>query len=309
MTAVTVYLIGPQDLGKHAIAQALGRHHYKVIDNHLIDTPILSLVTRNSGDPIPEEAWHAIRQIRQATLEFMAQDTRSHYVLTNALHHTGSDRHLYTEVKKAAEIRQSIFMPIQLTRAHTQDPIEALPITHPNLRTLDITALTPTEAANTLLEWIKETLQNPEKIGTAHLPVDHIFITEGEKARANLQIREGMKAYNITQIGPYKRIPFALHMQNETGTVIAGITGHFLQPLCTLTQTWVQEHYCHQKLGTKLIKALEDYLKEQGCNVIQAEVEDFQIKAFYEKMGFKSLAHFESTRYPEHKQYIMRKQL
>ncbi len=309
MTAVTIYLIGPEELGKHAIAQALGRHHYKVIDNHLIDTPILSLVTRNSGDPIPEAAWQSIQQIRQATLDFMAQDLRSHYVLTNALHNTGYDRHLYTEVKKAAELRKSLFLPVQLTLAHKRDPIEALPITHPHLKNLDITTLTPIDTAKILLDWVQDCLHTPEALAAAQLPVDHVFITEGEKARANLQIREGMKTYNCSQIGPYKRVPFTLHMQNETSTVIAGITGHFLAPLCTLTQIWVQEHYCHQKLGTKLMQALENYLKEKGCNVIQAEVEDFQVKAFYEKMGFNTIANFDSTRYPEHKQYIMRKTL
>lgn len=127
--------------------------------------------------PIPEEAWAAIHKIRQVVLAFVADDRHHHYVLTNELLEEEIDYVIYDQVKKAAEDRGSIFIPVKFKVSHdehhkritnpqrkdrfkeTKYPIERIKkgmisVEHPNLLVLDVTELTPKESADKILEFV-----------------------------------------------------------------------------------------------------------------------------------------------------------
>ncbi len=178
---ITLYLIGFAGTGKYTIAKEFSAAGYKLVDNHLINNAIFSLLTLEAGTSIPEEAWEAIHKIRHAILEFVAQDWHNNYVLTNELLEEEIDHTIYNQVQKTAENRGSIFVPIKLLLSdiehqkritnpqrkerfkETYYPLERfkkgiITIYHPNLMTLDVTDLTPKESAERILAFVDKIL-------------------------------------------------------------------------------------------------------------------------------------------------------
>ena len=177
---ITIYLIGHAGVGKYTITKALSGFNFKIVDNHLINNPIFSLLDLDGKTPIKENAWETIGEIRKSVLGFVCQDGLSNYVFTNQLLEEKIDYLIYNQVKNAAEARGSIFIPVKLTISaesehkkrisnpqrkerfkETTLPLDRIAkgliqIQHPNLKELDVTNLTPEQAAAHLLEFVKE---------------------------------------------------------------------------------------------------------------------------------------------------------
>lgn len=173
---ITIYLIGRPGCGKYTCAKELATYDFKVVDNHLINNPIFSLLNLDGKTPIPKDVWQLIDVIREAVLTFIKQDRHSNYVLTNVLYETEEDHELYDQVRSAAEIRGSLFVPIifhiELEEHHkrvstperrlrfkqTEISEECLnsfliKISHPNLKQIDVTSLAAGEVAKQLYAW------------------------------------------------------------------------------------------------------------------------------------------------------------
>jgi hypothetical protein len=179
---ITLYLIGFAGTGKYTIAKELAETSYKLIDNHLINNPIFSLLDLESTTPIPEEAWDAIHKIREAVLDFIAQDRKNNYVLTNELLEDDYDHVLFNQVKHVAEKKGSLLIPIilvvsdeehqkRMTNPQRKDRLKEttypaerfkkglISIDHPNLMTLDVSDLTPRESAETINVFVGNILE------------------------------------------------------------------------------------------------------------------------------------------------------
>lgn len=178
----TLYLIGFAGTGKYTIAKELAETSYKLIDNHLINNPIFSLLDLDGTTPIPEEAWEAIHKIREAVLDFIVQDRRYNYVLTNELLEDDYDHSLFNQVKQLSEDRGSLLIPVilvvsdeehqkRMTNPQRKDCLKEtiypperfkkglISIDHPNLMTLDVTDLTPRESAETIKALVGDILE------------------------------------------------------------------------------------------------------------------------------------------------------
>lgn len=179
---ITIYLIGHAGVGKYTIAKELSKFNFKVVDNHLINNPIFSLLDLDGTTPIKVDAWKAINEIRKSVLGFVCQDTQSNYVFTNQLLEEKIDHVIYNQVKNTAEARESIFIPVKLIISDESEhkkrisnpqrkerfkettlPLDRIAkgliqIQHPNLKYLDITHLTPAQVVKHLLEFMQKTL-------------------------------------------------------------------------------------------------------------------------------------------------------
>jgi hypothetical protein len=185
MTELTtiIYLTGKPGIGKYTIAKELAsRHGFIVCDNQLINNPIFELLQYDGYAKIADSAWEAITRIRTVIFDFLAQGTQNSYVLTNCLADTEEDKQLYGQVQKMAEKRRSLFIPValQITKeAHLKrltrperrerwksiDPSDAedngalIPISHPNLFRLNISHLSPEDAAEAVMSHVKSVLR------------------------------------------------------------------------------------------------------------------------------------------------------
>ena len=177
---IILYLTGKPGVGKYTIAKELAKNYgFIICDNQLINNPIFELLQYNGYAKIPNFAWEAVARIRTEILSFLTRLPQNNYVLTNCLAENDEDRKLYEEVENMATLRNSIFIPVRLSitkeehlkrivqpgrrdRWKSIDPTEAedngplLSITHPNLLELDVTNLTPENAAEKIAGHIKK---------------------------------------------------------------------------------------------------------------------------------------------------------
>lgn len=170
-----IYLTGKPGVGKYTIAKELAANHgFIVCDNQLINNPIFELLQYDGYAKIPDFAW----DIRAEVFDFLAHHTQNSYVLTNCLANTQEDGEIYGQVQYIAQTRGSLFIPVQiqinkeehlkrLTRPERRqrwksiDPLDAedngplISISHPNLFSLNVTNLSPKDAAEAIMNHIK----------------------------------------------------------------------------------------------------------------------------------------------------------
>lgn len=176
---IIIYISGKPGVGKYTIAKTLAKKYgFIVCDNQLINNPVFELLQYDGYAPIPDFAWDAIGRIRAEIFDFLAKVPQNSYVLTNNLYEDEGDRNLYEHVKQLAEVRGSLFVPVRLLiseeehlkrivrperreRLKSIDPqdvyntIPLLAITHPHFFEIDVTAISPEEAADEILSHVK----------------------------------------------------------------------------------------------------------------------------------------------------------
>jgi len=176
-----IHLNGFPGTGKYTVAKEIVKQaDVRLVDNHLINNPVFSLMRLDGKTEIPESAWVNIRVIRQAVLDTMARISPAEYnfVMTNVLFDDDpGDHDIMARVMDIVRQRQSIFVPVKLvisdvaehvkritdpareTRMKETDPdaparyaqSTLLKTDHPNLLVLDVTALPPAESARAIL--------------------------------------------------------------------------------------------------------------------------------------------------------------
>ncbi len=178
-----IYLTGKPGVGKYTIAKELAANHdFIVCDNQLINNPIFELLQYDGYAKIPDFAWEAIGNIGRCISTFLIKERHNSYVLTNNLYEDAGDKVRYAEVVYMAEARGSIFVPIRLLidqdehlrrvvnpnrrdRWKSIDPQDVydetplLSIVHPHLLELDVSKLSPEDAAEAIMNHIKSLLR------------------------------------------------------------------------------------------------------------------------------------------------------
>jgi hypothetical protein len=182
---VMVYLVGFPGTGKLTVARELALLlQARVVDNHWINNPILGLIDSDRVTPFPEDVWDQIAKVRQAVLDTIAalSAPESNFIITHAGYDDDpEDWKIYNAIARAAERRGALFVPIRLLCAEEEllrrvvsserasnlksmDPQAAsrdakgrdvLAVSHANAKTLDVTALSPQEAARRILTHIR----------------------------------------------------------------------------------------------------------------------------------------------------------
>jgi len=88
-----------------------------LVDNHLINNPVLSVVRGSSIVKTADETWNRIRAIRDIvydTIRNVAPKTAS-FVLTNFLTDDPSNQRIFNQVQCLAKDREARFVPVILT--------------------------------------------------------------------------------------------------------------------------------------------------------------------------------------------------
>lgn len=173
---IIIYLTGFSGTGKYTIAKKISKLGYKLVDNHLINNPIFSLL--EDDDTSNDDAFEKINQIRSVVFDFMREDRKSNYILTNELLENDYHYNIYKQVLQVANHRHSLFIPIKLVisreerakrivqkeravRFKTTNVEEVyqknklIKISHPNQIELNVTHLSADEAASKIMQYVK----------------------------------------------------------------------------------------------------------------------------------------------------------
>ncbi len=182
---VIVYLIGFPGTGKYTIAQELVRRaDFRLIDNHLINNPVFSLVHADGKTKLPEDIWDNVTRIWDVVLDTMVHISPAEYsfILTNHLveNDAGDLRH-YGKIEAAARQRQALFVPVRLMLSDVNEHIKRITAKnravrmkennpeapkryaaqqildpgHPDGLTIDVTNLPATQVADAILDHVK----------------------------------------------------------------------------------------------------------------------------------------------------------
>lgn len=181
MKNVIIYLIGFPGTGKYTIAKEISNlEKFIVVDNHLINNPVFSLIPLDGKTKLPSRIWDNTEKIWDAVLDTMVHISPAEYnfVLTNALFNDNEeDVIVYKKIEQMATARKSKFIPVRLTCSaselqkriiskdrgarmkevsaeaalHYHEKEEVLKFDHPNRIDLDVSNLTATEAALKIL--------------------------------------------------------------------------------------------------------------------------------------------------------------
>ena len=170
--------------GKYTIARALSNHTgAKLIDNHLINNSIFTAVNADGVTPLAAEVWDKVKQIRRIVYDTIRDLSPAgmSFIFTSELRQNNpADYVAFAEVRKLANARGSLFVPIRLVcdveelcrRIVSPDRRERLKDTNPesarrksaedmvlaprhsNLRTIDVTTRSPQSTVAAILKEI-----------------------------------------------------------------------------------------------------------------------------------------------------------
>ena len=184
MINTIIYLFGFAGTGKYTIAKEIAaRIDARLVDNHLICNPIFSLLRLDGKTKLPPGVWDYTRQIAATVRDAMVRLSSSdeNFVITNFLSQEDKDDHrIYEETLVMAEKRNAFFVPVRLVcdlpelqkrivqndrraRMKMTDPDKiavhyqnytVLNPEHPYKLELDVTHLSPQQAADVILNHV-----------------------------------------------------------------------------------------------------------------------------------------------------------
>lgn len=180
-----IYLLGFPGTGKYTVAQEIAaRAGFRIVDNHLINNPIFTVVRVDGKTPLPREVWKHAGDIGRVVFECVRtlSPPDFSFVLTNALYDDQIEDHeWFAEIAGLAAERRALFVPVRMIltdndehrrrvtdprreqRMKETDPAapekysgrEVLNPNHPHLLTLDVTNLTSAETAEKILSHVR----------------------------------------------------------------------------------------------------------------------------------------------------------
>jgi hypothetical protein len=180
-----VLLIGFAGTGKYTIGRELcERTGARLIDNHLINNPIFTVVNADGVTPLPPRVWDRVKEVRAAVYEAIRELSPPElgFVFTMELRESNpADLGAFWELDQLAAERQSRFVPIRLIcgveelcrrvvdpgrvamlkeispelarRKSAEDLVLNAP--HPNQRTLDVTKRTASGSVDAILDEVR----------------------------------------------------------------------------------------------------------------------------------------------------------
>ncbi|HKW37315.1 MAG TPA: GNAT family N-acetyltransferase [Burkholderiales bacterium] len=79
---------------------------------------------------------------------------------------------------------------------------------------------------------------------------------------------------------------FAAVRRDESGSIVAGISGYTWGGCCYVAHLWVSEPLRARGLGRALLSAAEAHAKRKDCKIVLLASHSFQSPAFYENLGY-----------------------
>ncbi len=185
MKNTIIHLLGFQGTGKSTIAKELCKlADIKLVDNHSVYAPIMTLIHEDGITPIPPRTWDNISKIWEAvhdTITYISPTDYNFVITNNLINEVEEHKECTTKWQACAKQRNGIYIPVRLTinieenkkritqPERTSRQKETNPETpannakkytiiktgHPYELTLDVTTLSAKDAAKTILDHIK----------------------------------------------------------------------------------------------------------------------------------------------------------
>ena len=135
-----------------------------------------------------------------------------------------------------------------------------------------------------------------------------VELDERPRAEDARVVSEGLLEFNRAVIGDANEIQLGVFVRDASGRVIGGLLGHVRWRWVYVAKLWLPDELRGQGVGTRVMKAVEDYARGHGCLGIYLDTFEYQALPFYEKLGYVQFGVLEGYP-PGYKQFHLRKEL
>jgi len=103
-------------------------------------------------------------------------------------------------------------------------------------------------------------------------------------------LSERIYEYNAAATGYFDAESFGAEHRDESGTILAGISGFTWGGCGFVSQLWVSEERRGRGLARALLEVFEKNAVAKGCRIALLTSHSFQSPGFYERMGYEKQA-------------------
>lgn len=123
-----------------------------------------------------------------------------------------------------------------------------------------------------------------------------LFVDWSPDSRDHAALLQSLVRDNTTRGGPsgYRNVAIIVR-DHDSGEVSSGVWGHILHGWIFVELLYVAESDRHQGLGSRLLTAVENVAREQGCVGVWLNSYAFQAPGFYEKNGYETFGELENS--------------
>ena len=143
---------------------------------------------------------------------------------------------------------------------------------------------------------------------------EEIKIVKEENKKANRFIKHNLHKYNVNHCDYIMRNSTKFHNNKiegnftiyDNGKIVGGVLGYIKYGWYYLDEFYIDEGYRNKNIGSKMIKIVEKFAKENKALGVRVDSWSFQAPLFYQKLGYKVCNIFEDCP-PGTKTYYMYK--
>ena len=117
-----------------------------------------------------------------------------------------------------------------------------------------------------------------------------IEFRRGNSLEIETFLAERIYELNSKATGYFDGESFAAVQRDESGTILAGISGYTWGGVCFVSYLWVAEEHRGKGTGGALLRIAEQHAKDKGCIVALLSTHSFQSPGFYTHMGYEQQA-------------------
>jgi len=118
----------------------------------------------------------------------------------------------------------------------------------------------------------------------------HRLVVEDSPDPADLALLETeVAAAAIAAAGQGEDQEFGIFLRDETGRVMAGISGSVWGGYCELQAMWVHESLRGQGLARVLMARAEAEARRRGCRLVVFLAYDLLVPGFYSRLGYETV--------------------
>lgn len=114
--------------------------------------------------------------------------------------------------------------------------------------------------------------------------------------------------FNEQRVGPRKTLRFMLSVRDDTGLLLAGLTGETFWNALFVHDLWVDADRRRNGHGSALVGRAEQIARERGCEISILSTFSFQAPGFYESLGYRVFGDVADVP-PGHRRYWLSKRL
>jgi GNAT superfamily N-acetyltransferase len=98
----------------------------------------------------------------------------------------------------------------------------------------------------------------------------------------------GLAAFNDSDVGPANRIALAVVVRDDTGAIVAGVSGYTAWGWLYLQWLWVAEAQRGQRLAGRMLALAEDEARVRGCHASYIDTFNPVALKTYERAGYSA---------------------